>query len=113
LRELVDVEDIFEINVMVFSLELDDRSPKATVVQLSRKKYKRTMYVNLHESHFSYIFDVSKYCQQYESDLPDAGEKSVWVARHVPCSVSVCSNVPNFENPKCFINTNLYKHHSS
>jgi len=23
----------------------------------------------------------------------------------VPCSVSVCSNVPNFEQPKCFINT--------
>jgi len=175
LRELVDVEDVFEINVVVYALEVDDQSPKATVVQLSRKKYERTMYVNLHESHFSYIFDVSKYCQRYEfqgcsefwtskhfhyhlrtcdaqvkhiyvgdvhnnkktvfdqleqlgiyvphedrfypyrstfdyeiyfdkSDLPDAGEKSVWVARHVPCSVSVCSNVPNFEKPKCFIN---------
>jgi len=175
LRELVDVEDIFEINVVVYALELDDRSPKATVVQLSRKKYERTMYVNLHESHFSYIFDISKYCQRYEcprcsevwtskhfhrhvrtcdaqvkhtyaggvynnkktvfdqleqlginvpgedrfypyrstfdyegyfdkSDLPGAGEKSVWVARHVPCSVSVCSNVPNFEQPNCFIN---------
>jgi len=50
---------------MVYSLELDDQY-KATVVQLSRKKYERTMYVNLHESHFSYIFDVSKYCQRYE-----------------------------------------------
>ena len=66
LRELVDVEDIFEINVVVYALELDDQSPEATVVQLSRKKYERTMYVNLHESHFSYIFDVSKYCQRYE-----------------------------------------------
>jgi len=175
LRELVDVEDIFEINVVVYALELDDQSPKATVVQLSRKMYERTMNVNLHESNFSCIFDVSKYCQRYEcprcsefwtsehfhrhvrtcdaqvkhtyvggvynnkktvfgqleqpginvphedrfypyrstfdyesyfdkSDLPDAGEKSVWVARHVPCSVSVCSNVPKFEQPKCFIN---------
>jgi len=32
---------------MVYSLELEDQS-KATVVQLSRKKYERTMYVNLH-----------------------------------------------------------------
>jgi len=64
LRELVDVEDIFEIYVVVYALELDDQSPKATVVQLSRKKYERTMYVNLHESHFSYLFDVSKYCQR-------------------------------------------------
>jgi len=133
------------------------------------------MYVNLHESHFSFIFDISKYCQlcecprcsefwpahnfprnvhicdaqvkhtyvggvhnnkktvfdqlkqlrinvphddrfypyrstfDYESyfdknDLPDTGEKSVWVARHVPCIGSVLSNVPNFEHPKCFIN---------
>jgi len=66
LRELNDVEDIFEINVMMYSLELDSDSPKATVVQPSRKKYKRTLYVNLHESHFSFIFDISKYCQLYE-----------------------------------------------
>ena len=50
----------------MYALELDDDSPKATVVQLSRKKYERTMYVNLHESHFSYIFDVSKYCRRYK-----------------------------------------------
>ena len=48
-------------------------------------------------------FDYESYFDK--SDLPDAGEKSVWVARHVPCSVSVCSNVSNFEQPKCFINT--------
>ena len=66
LRELVDVEDIFEINVVVYALELDDQSPKATVVQLSRKKYERMMYVNFHESHFSFTFDIAKYCQRYE-----------------------------------------------
>ena len=48
-------------------------------------------------------FDYETYFDK--NDLPDAGEKSVWVARHVPCSVSVCSNAPNFEQPKCFINT--------
>ena len=59
LRELNDVEDIFEITVMVYSLELDSASPKATVVQPSRKKNKRTLYVNLHESHFSFIFSIT------------------------------------------------------
>jgi len=40
-----------------------------------------------------------------KSDLPDAGEESVWIARHATCSVSVCSNVPTFEQQKCFLNT--------
>jgi len=87
LREFVDVEDIFEINVMVYALELDDRSPKATVVQLSRKKYERTMYVNLHESHFSYIFDVSKYCQRYE--CPRCSE--FWTSEHFHRHVRTCN----------------------
>ena len=26
-----------------------------------------------------------------------------WIAEHVPISVGLCSNVPGFENPKCFI----------
>ena len=59
----------------------------------------------LHEDRFyahRSTFDYERYFDK--SDLPDAGEKSVWVARHVPCSVSVRSNVSNFEQPKCFIN---------
>jgi len=86
LRELVDVEDIFKMNVMVYALELDDQSPKATVVQLSRKKYERTMYVNLHESHFSYIFDVSKYCQRYK--CPRCSE--FWTSEHFHRHVRTC-----------------------
>jgi len=60
LRELIYVEDVFEINVVVYALELDDQSAKATVAQLSRKKYERTMYVNLHESHFKLHFRCFK-----------------------------------------------------
>jgi len=59
----------------------------------------------LHEDRFyahRSTFDYERYFDK--SDLPDAGEKSVWVARHVPCSVTVRSNVSNFEQPKCFIN---------
>jgi len=86
LRELNDVEDIFEVNVMVYSLELDSDSSKATVVQPSRKKYKRTMYVNLHESHFSFIFDIFKYCQLYA--CPRCSE--FWPAHHFPRNVHIC-----------------------
>jgi len=89
LRELVDVEDVFEINVVVYALELDDRFPKATVVQLSRKKYERTMCVNLHESHFSCIFDVSKYCQRYER--PRCSE--FWTSKHFHRHVRACDEL--------------------
>ena len=32
-------------------------------------------------------------------------EKLTWNAKHIPLSVSVCSNVPTFEHPKCFVST--------
>ena len=32
-------------------------------------------------------------------------EKLTWNAKHIPLSVSVCSNVPTFEQPKCFVST--------
>ena len=30
-------------------------------------------------------------------------DKLTWLSSHVPLSVSVCSNVPGFEDPKCFV----------
>ena len=37
------------------------------------------------------------------SELPESTEKLTWQARHVPLSVSICSNVPGFTTPQCFI----------
>ena len=31
----------------------------------------------------------------------------IWTQEHVPIAVSVCSNVPEFTSPKCFVNENL------
>jgi hypothetical protein len=28
-----------------------------------------------------------------------------WEAEHVPLSVSVCSNVPGYDEPKCFVSS--------
>ena len=31
--------------------------------------------------------------------------KLTWEAEHIPLSVSVCSNVPGYEPPKCFVSS--------
>ena len=31
-----------------------------------------------------------------------------YTARHVPMSVSICSNVPSFEHPQCFISDDVF-----
>ena len=36
-------------------------------------------------------------------NLPNATDHVEWVARHVPLSVSVASNVPGYEAPRCFV----------
>jgi hypothetical protein len=40
---------------------------------------------------------------------PEMLVKTEWVAEHQAISVSVCSNIPGFEEPKCFVNANLHK----
>ena len=37
-----------------------------------------------------------------ETDLNDT-EKLTWNAKHVPLSVSVCSDVSDYDQPKCFV----------
>ena len=37
-----------------------------------------------------------------EIDLNDTG-KLTWNSKHIPLSVSVCSNVPDYDQPKCFV----------
>lgn len=38
-------------------------------------------------------------------DQPRGTEKLHWEAKHVPLSVSVCSNVPEYQQPQCFISS--------
>ncbi|CAH3160600.1 unnamed protein product [Porites lobata] len=37
-------------------------------------------------------------------------KKLTWNAKHIPLSVSVCSNVPDYDHPKCFVSTGDSKH---
>ena len=42
---------------------------------------------------------------QKEDQHPRNTAKLTWEAEHVPLSVSVCSNVPGYDQPKCFVSS--------
>ena len=170
--ELQKVETLFEVNIIVY--KLSDAS--AQLVRRSLSKHANTMYVNLHETHFSLIHDIKGYSRSYRcskcehslwkcsswlerheltceagvrhvykggvyhttptvfqrlddegitvadtlrfypyrarfdfecffdgEDLPVNSDRVQWIARHVPLSVSVASNVPGHEPPRCYV----------
>ena len=177
LDDLHKVESKFETNVVVYQLvEIDNGKTMAELVRRSPAQYQETMYVNLHESHYSYIQDIGKYCHSYRcrkcgdslwkrpwelhrhestceagvnriykggvyqppssifqrlddegitvpealrfypfratfdfecffdrDNLPADTDHVEWIARHVPLSVSVASNVPGYEPAQCYI----------
>ena len=66
LDELDKVETTFKTNVFVYKLvKIDNGKTMAELVRRSPAQYQETMYVNLHESHYSYIQDIGKYCHSY------------------------------------------------
>ena len=40
-----------------------------------------------------------------ETEHPRNTAKLTWEAEHIPLSVSVCSNVPGYDQPKCFVSS--------
>ena len=175
--ELHKVEATFDVNVCVYKLvPTGNEKTMAELVRRSTGHYTETMYVNLHETHYSYIRDINMYChswrcrnceqalwkcphdlhrhertcteeikrvykggvyhpppsvferlddegivvekmlryypyratfdfESYFSDerLPANSDKLQWLARHIPLSVSVASNVPGHETPQCYV----------
>ena len=170
--ELHKVETLFEVNIIVY--KLNDTS--AQLVRRSLRKYANTMYVNLHETHFSLIHDIKAYSHSYRcskcedslwkypawlerheltcgagvrrvygggvyhttpsvfqrlddegitvvdtlrfyhyratfdfecffdrENLPTDSDRVQWIARHIPLSVSLASNVPGHETPQCYV----------
>ena len=59
--ELHKVESVFEVNIVFYNL----RDESAQLVRRSLGKHDNTMYVNLYESHFSYIQDMKSYSHSY------------------------------------------------
>ena len=177
LDELDEVETTFKTNVVVYKLEeIGDGKTTSELVRRSTDQYPDTMYVNIFETHFSYIKDINMYsrswrcrnCEQalwksswelyrhertceagvnriykggvyrppssvferlddegivvdeslryypyratfdfecyFTGDtLPADTDHVQWVARHIPLSVSVASNVPGYEDAQCYI----------
>ena len=53
---------------------------------------------------YSVTFDFECYFEHH-TQHPRNSEKLTWEAEHVPLSVSVCSNVPGYDQPRCFVTT--------
>ena len=46
--------------------------------------------------------DFERYFNKHTQN-PRNSEKLTWEAEHIPLSVSVCSNVPGYDQPRCFL----------
>ena len=175
--ELHKVEATFDVNVCVYKLvPTGNEKTKAEIVRRSLWSYVQTMYLNVYETHFSYIKDINMYCHSWrcrnceqalwkcpydlhchertctegikrvykggvyrppssvferlddegivvsdylryypyratfdfecyfnDERLPTNTDHVEWIARHVPLSVSVASNVPGYEPAQCYI----------
>jgi hypothetical protein len=49
-------------------------------------------------------FDFECYFKR-ETEHPRNTAKLTWEAEHIPLSVSVCSDVPGYDEPKCFVSS--------
>ena len=78
--DLSKIEATFGVNVVVYKLdEIADGKTTAELVRRSTDCGKTTMYANLHESHYSYIQDIGKYCHSYRCrKCGDSLWKSSW-----------------------------------
>ena len=68
MKDLYRVETTFQTNVCVYSLIKPDGEEEQSTEELVRRsvcKYPTTLYLNLHEMHFSFIQDVRMYCHSY------------------------------------------------
>ena len=87
LDDLYSVETTFQTNVCVYKLikpDAEDGKSTAELIRRSLCKYPETVYLNLHETHFSFIQDVSMYCNSYRCrKCGDSLWKDAWtLCRH-------------------------------
>ena len=55
--------------------------------------------------YFPYRATFDFECYFKKEEHPRNTAKLTWEAEHVPLSVSVCSNVPGYDEPKCFVSS--------
>ena len=59
--------------------------------------------VNEEDRYYPYRITYDYECYFATTDLPPSSNKLYWKAKHVPLSVSICSNVPGFLEPQCLV----------
>ena len=55
------------------------------------------------DPNFVYPYRIAYDFEAYQKPIHQKTEKTLYYSEHVPLSVSLCSNVPGFEQPKCFV----------
>ena len=86
--ELQKVETLFEVNIIVY--KLSDTS--AQLVRRSLCKHASTIYLNLHETHFSLIHDIKAYSHSYKCSKCEHSlwKYPAWMERHeLTCEAGV------------------------
>ena len=88
LEDLYRVDTTFQTNVCVYKLvesdDDDDGKKTAELVRRSLCHYSDTMYLNLHETHFSYIQNIQMYCHSYRCQKcgESLWKNACWLSRH-------------------------------
>ena len=86
--ELQKAETLFEVNIIVYKL-IDN---SAQLVRRSLCKHANTMYLNLHETHFSLIHDIKAYSHSYKCSKCEHSlwKYPAWLERHeLTCEAGV------------------------
>ena len=86
--ELHKVETLFEVNIIVYKLS----ETSAQLVRRSLGKYANTMYVNLHDTHYSLIRDIKAYSHSYRCSKCEhyLWKYPAWLERHeLTCEAGV------------------------
>ena len=80
---------------------------KGGVYSLPQTIFQRLEHVNISvpEQIRYYPFFITYDAEAFLSkDVPESNCTIHWQNKHVPLSISVCSNIPGFKQPKCFVN---------
>ena len=87
----VTIEDVhkfetkFKTNVVIYQLvKTPDGKTVAELIRRSPAQYPETMYVNLYETHFSYIRDMKKFSHSYRCSKCENSmwKRPAWLERH-------------------------------
>jgi len=104
LFDLCAVEDLFEVNLMVYELSNETGSAVARLIQRSRELYAKTVNLNLCSGRFSCVFDFSKYVHSYACPRCSKMWNESWsYRRHVEsCNFDVRYKYSGgiYQNPK-------------